>query len=157
MRDVHLCFLLFAVMFLSCKYEEEVFFDVKIFNNGIWDVSDTLVFRIEFPDTLASYNLYYFLRIKGDYPYSNFFIFLLHKPYGDTLWRKDTVELILADNYGRWLGTVRNNVVENLILFRKDYKIKKEKRFIVKVVHGMREVQLNNVLAFGIKICKTLK
>ncbi len=135
---------------LACKREEQVILLIKDFNGKGWTLHDTIMWVANFPDTFSAYNMYYYLRMRADYPYYNFYLFLWHKRYGDTLWMKDTVELILADKMGNWLGSVKNNIVENKILFRRNFRPSTTNKYVIKVVHGLRMDTVKEVIAFGV-------
>lgn len=67
-----------------------------------WAYGDTLLFDVARADSLAPVELRVAVRNNNDFPYSNLW---LEVTYTDgRLSHRDTVNMPLADVYGRWIG-----------------------------------------------------
>ncbi len=71
--------------------------------NSTWKKEDVAKFNVNVTDTINPHNLYINVRNKGDYPYSNLYLFVtIQGPDGGQ--SRDTVNCVLADKRGKWLG-----------------------------------------------------
>ena len=98
-------FLAVAAMFLSamsaCKGTSEAGEFQPIDVDG-WKYGDTVTFNIDVPDSAACGDLAVVVRHTAAYPYSNIWL-ELNYPQNDKI-TTDTVNIVLADDFGNWLG-----------------------------------------------------
>ena len=144
-------FLIAIVMLIfSCDsnklYEENLTVD----KDG-WHADDVKTFEFEIEDTLSPLNLYINLRTTTDYPFSNLYLFL-YSSYPDGYRDKDTLEFILAEPSGKWLGENSGTVVENKIMIFKGGRFTKQGTYQFKLEHGMREKILPEILDVGFRV-----
>lgn len=115
-------FLIFLISLLltSCDpnrvYEE----NIKI-PEGIWNVNYPVVFETEIIDTVSLHNVYINVRNTGMYPFSNLCLFL-NTTFPDGTTQRDSIECILADERGKWLGSGLGDIWDNQILFSERVK-----------------------------------
>jgi len=139
-------------MFISCD-NTIVFEEYKSFENQQWNTDSAAFFNYTTTDTTSENTIKIKLRHTVDYEFQNLFLFV----EADVL---DTVELILANKEGMWLGSGIGDVREfefqyqNTKLFSKkgnySFKIEQAMRY-----EGVEKIQvLNNILAVGISIEK---
>jgi len=84
---------------------------------GQWKWSDKKLFQVEIEDSLKLFNIFVNIRHTTEYPKSNLFVFLTAtSPTGIS--RRDTVELIIADDRGKWMG----NGFGDIKLVSKEYR-----------------------------------
>ena len=119
-------FLIFLISLLlaSCDpnrvYEE----NIKI-PEGIWNVNNPLLFEVEIFDTVSLHNVYINVRNAGMYQFSNLCLFInITSPNGTT--QRVSIECILADEKGKWLGSGLGDIWDNQILFSKGVKFHKK-------------------------------
>lgn len=67
-----------------------------------WVYGDTLTFTVERADSLVPAELRVAVRNNNDYPYSNLWLEVTYSNGNAT--QRDTVNMPLADVYGRWTG-----------------------------------------------------
>jgi gliding motility-associated lipoprotein GldH len=91
----------------------------QIDENTGWAKSNLLKFDFEAKDTNQLYDVYINVRNTETYPFRNLFMFL-HTTYPNGTKITDTVECILADDRGKWLGSGMGNLFDNTILFKKN-------------------------------------
>lgn len=70
-----------------------------------WAYGDTLAWTPLDSAAIDTADLIVALRHANDYPYANIWLECSHYAPGDTVPRLDTINIWLADEYGRWLGT----------------------------------------------------
>ena len=139
-------------MLISCS-NSIVFEEYKSFENQKWNSDSIALFNCFINDTTSKNIIKIKLRHSVDYEFQNLFLFIETD-------MKDTVELILADKEGMWLGSGIGDVREfefeyqNAKLFSKkgDYSFKIEQAMRYGVAEKIQV--LKNVLAVGLCIEK---
>lgn len=96
--------LLFSAMLLmlaSCrrKTEYEEFAAVP----DTWNNRNLVNFNVNITDTVTSQNVFISVRHSGKYEFSNLYLFVTAKSPNGSL-KRDTVEIMLADEHGKWQG-----------------------------------------------------
>jgi len=152
MNKKHLIVLLlvFIVLFCSCGSGVVIDRNKKI-ENAVWKSSDIVKFSITIADTTQLYNFYINIRNSTDYRYSNIFLFL-KTFYPNRMYSVDTIECVLADESGKWMGKERGKIVDNRILFRKGIRFKLTGNYSFEFEQAMREPELKGIEDFGIRI-----
>jgi len=138
------------VMFISCD-NSVVFEDYKRFENESWNTDSVASFNHFITDTTSKNIIKIKLRHTVDYEFQNLFLFI----ETDVI---DTVELILANKEGMWLGSGVGNVREYEFEYQNEKLFSKKGNYSFKIEHAMRygpfeKIQvLNNVIALGLSI-----
>jgi gliding motility-associated lipoprotein GldH len=139
--------------FISC--DPNLIYESNVdFKNEIWAKDSFAVFEVEIADTLSIYNVYLNNRINGQYGYSNLYLFITTELPDNSLIR-DTLECILADVNGRWLGKGFGNIWSNKIPYRKYIRFPQKGKYTFYLEQAMREEELRHILNAGIRIEKT--
>ena len=87
-----------------------------------WDFGTPVRFETEINDTLSAYDITIQVRNNTDYAYQNFWIFVEStSPSG--IVAKDTLEFLLADNTGKWLGKGISSTKEISGLYLENIKL----------------------------------
>jgi len=89
------------LMLVSCrkKTEYEEFAAVP----EAWNNRNLVHFNVNITDTVTPQNVYISVRHSGKYEFSNLYLFVTaQSPDGNV--RRDTVEMILANEHGKWQG-----------------------------------------------------
>lgn len=140
-------------MFAMVGCKQSMYQSSKSLPNKIWEVGDKITFDVEVTDTMTGYDFYIDLRNDAMYPYANIYMFVSTTfPSGKTA--KDTVECILADGSGRWLGTGLGDILDNHILFKQNISFPNSGVYSFQFEQGMRTEALPSVLDVGISIEK---
>jgi gliding motility-associated lipoprotein GldH len=126
------------------------------FANESWSKDSIAIFEVEITDTLTVYNVYLNNRINGQYEYSNLYLFITTQLPNEQLMR-DTLECILADPTGRWLGKGFGSVWSNRIPYRRNIRFPFTGKYTFYVEQAMREEELKHILNAGIRIEKSTK
>ena len=96
--------LLFSAMLLmlaSCRKSAEYEDFVTI--SDAWNSRNLVHFNVNIRDTVTSKNVYISVRHSGKYEFSNLYLFVTaESPNGNI--KRDTVEMVLADEHGKWQG-----------------------------------------------------
>ena len=148
-------FVLVFIAFLnltSCDsnriYEENIAVE-----DGIWKNEDIKTFSFDVVDTMSRVNIFVNLRTTTDYPYSNIYVFLYSEfPNGTT--DKDTLEFILAEPDGKWLGENSGTVVEFKGLIASGGFLSVSGTYTFQLQHAMREDELHEIIDVGMRFEK---
>ncbi len=91
-----------SLILFSCD-SNKVFDQYIEVENGTWKRENVAKFTVNISDTTSAHNLYINVRNKGNYPFSNLYMFVkIEGPDGN--FSIDTVNCTLADKSGKWLG-----------------------------------------------------
>ncbi len=142
--------LCFAWVLNSCDsnrvYEEN--FSVE---NNVWNYEDVKTFSFDITDTLSPFDLYVNIRTTSDYQYSNLYVYL-YSAYPNGYSDKDTLEFILAEQDGKWLGESSGTVIENQILISRGGRFPYSGKYTFKIQHAMRERDLPEIIDIGFRV-----
>lgn len=153
MRSNPLHALIVGLLLALAGCTEVMFQETQEVPNKIWEVGSNFQFDVEVVDTMKSYDFYIDLRNGSDYPYANIFMFVNTTfPSGKTA--RDTVECILADKSGRWLGSGLGDILDNHILFKENIRFPNAGTYRFEFEQGMRTESLPEILDVGISIEK---
>ena len=138
--------------FSSCNFTS-IYNENVIIEDAKWYKDEAVRFEVLINDSLAGYEFNLNLRNTTDYRYSNLYIFLMTKfPNGNMT--RDTIECVLADVDGRWLGKGWSNLKENNILLKKDLRFPLTGKYVFFIQQAMREDTLEGIHNVGIQINK---
>ena len=119
-------------------------------DKGEWSWEDKKIFNVEINDSLKSYNILLNIRHTKDYPKSNLFVFVnIMAPDGQLL--KDTVEIQIADNRGKWLGHGFGKIKLVTRMYRKGVKFGRKGEYIFTLEQAMRLPEIP-VIDVGLRI-----
>lgn len=118
---------------------------------NIWDNSEILSYDVDIRDTKKVYNLYINIRNNGMYNYSNLYLFIKTK-FPDKTYFYDTVDCILADERGKWLGKGSGNVIFNQIPYKMNFRFPQKGLYSFNIEQGMRIDNLPDILDVGLRI-----
>jgi gliding motility-associated lipoprotein GldH len=130
-------------------YEEN--FSVE---NNVWNYEDVKTFAFDITDTLSPLDLYVNIRTTSDYQYSNLYVYL-YSAYPNGYSDKDTLEFILAEQDGKWLGESSGTVIENQILISRGGRFPYSGKYTFKIQHAMREKDLPEIIDIGFRVALT--
>lgn len=147
------CILGFFI-FTSCD-NRRIFEDNVQINKSDWYSNKGLVFEFDVTNQTPLCNMYINIRNNASYRYSNLFLFLDTR-YPDGKVSRDTLECILADDSGNWLGKGKGDVIDNQIPFKKNFRFKQQGRYKFYIQQAMRVNPLPGIQATGIRIEKSL-
>jgi gliding motility-associated lipoprotein GldH len=125
----------------------------KTLEDAVWKSNNIVKFNVPITDTNTAYNFYLNIRVNSEYSFANLFLFMKTLfPNGQM--STDTVECFLAGTDGRWLGSRSGRLIDNQILFRKQFRYPLKGTYSFEFEQGMRDTVLKNVENFGIRIEK---
>ncbi len=134
---------------LSCD-GNKIFEENQGFENNTWLSEDVKTFSFNVTDTISPINLFVNLRTTTDYAYSNIYVFLYSEfPNGTS--DKDTLEFLLAQSDGKWLGDNTGTVVEFRGQIAAGGRFSVAGDYTFKLQHAMREESLPEIIDIGFR------
>ncbi|HUW92602.1 MAG TPA: gliding motility lipoprotein GldH [Bacteroidales bacterium] len=138
------------VLLTSCG-RNTLYSDIVRMKDAEWTMYDPANFSCTVNDTTGSYNVNFAVRTSTDYPYRNLFLFVITTfPSGTSL--TDTIQGILTDEKGQWLGKGAGDIREVIIPYKSNIFFPETGEYHFRVIHGMRDTVLNGVYDLGMKI-----
>jgi len=146
--------LITIMAFASCDRNRVYEKYIKI-PNYAWHKDSVAFFAVDIQDTISLHNFYIDIRHTGAYKWSNIYMFIdTQFPSGKRF--RDTVNCILANNKGRWLGDGVGDLWDMQVLFKKNVRFPEKGKYIfqfeqaqragkdpyIKVLHDISDVGL---------------
>lgn len=143
-------FIVSLLLCLSCDkygvYEKYVSIEGKS-----WNRADILHFNVNMSDTAQAYDVLLGVRNTGDYEFSNLYLFVTaHSPNGNFV--RDTVEVILADERGKWLGKGAASVFTTYHPYRQNIKFPLRGIYTFDIEQAMWIKDLKSITDIGLRI-----
>ncbi|MFH0865510.1 MAG: gliding motility lipoprotein GldH [Bacteroidota bacterium] len=139
-------------MLMSCD-PSRVYDKFKDIENAKWNKNEHVKFDVQIDDTVSYNNVFINIRNSGDYRYSNIYLFI-STVYPDRKISTDTVECILANEEGKWLGKGLGDIKDNQILFKKNVRFHQTGIYTFGFEQAMRTDDLKGIKSVGIRIEK---
>jgi len=141
-------FMAIVLIGLSCD-KDRVYDHVVALSREGWNAGKGMEFDMPVNDTKKAYDLSIHLRNNGDYKYSNIWLFIeVKSPDGNSV--RDTFEIKLANEAGRWTGKGIGNVYELLAPYKKNILFPTRGIYHVTVWQAMRDETLEHLLNLGL-------
>ncbi len=148
-------FLLVVLMlFLASCNNNVVFTKYQTFKDNEWFAKDKAVFDLEITDTQTLNNISLMIRHADSYPYNNLFLFVTTK-YPDGKVLTDTMEVILSNSKGEWLGSGAGDIYDFKVPIKKNVRFPLGGKYQFTFEQAMRVDPLPMVMDFGFEIEKS--
>jgi len=145
--------ILVALSLASCEKPSEFEGNQPINNSG-WKSYEPVHFEFETHDTIELHNFYISVRNREDYAFSNIFFFVeMEFPNGKK--SIDTVECMLANEQGQWLGESSASLHNHEFLYQRAKQFPLGGRYKIDIRQGMREEELKGITDVGFKLTHT--
>lgn len=151
-KTLFLSIIAFLVLLCACD-KKVVFIENKPIPDATWKKGNKVTFTVEINDTLTPVNYFLSIRNKGDYQFSNLYLFMnTIFPNGEH--SRDTLDCILADQKGKWRGSGIGDIKSLQIQFMKNVRFVQKGKYTFEFEQAMRTDNLEGIYEFGIKIEK---
>lgn len=116
-----------------------------------WEIDSTAQFQVEIVDASVPYDIEILTRNTSTYGYQNLWLFIDEQlPDGSN--KRDTMEIYLADNRGRWLGSGMGSLYQLSTPFKQEYYFPGEGNYTFTIVQGMRQESLKGISDVGLRV-----
>ncbi|UJF30888.1 gliding motility lipoprotein GldH [Kaistella sp. 97-N-M2] len=120
--------------------------------NGNWDKKIEQKFDFNVNDAQNPKNIIFVVRNNNEYPYSNI-RFIVHFLNAKTnVKTTDTLNYVLAQPNGEWLGKGFGYTKETLFQYKLNYKFPQNGAYSIGIIQAMRTDKLKGIEDIGIKI-----
>jgi len=119
-----------------------------------WHNDSLVIFEIPIDDTIQHHNLYVNVRNNVNYKYSNLWLFINISQEGES-GITDTLEILLADPAGRWLGEGFGGIKTQQIDYKGNVFFPSSGIYSVGIQQGMRDEVLKGITDIGFRVEKT--
>lgn len=143
---------LLAISLSSCD-PDRVFEENRNMEDYIWKADQKAVFNVNITDSITPHNLFINVRNTDNYKYSNIYLFVTTAFPGGQVAR-DTLECILADDQGHWLGDGLGDIWDNRIFFKKNVRFPSKGTYTITLEHAMRTEELKDIMDVGVRVEK---
>ena len=145
----------FFTLLLLASCNTSVNSSYNVFKEDSWHTDSIITLNYGVVDSTTKYNLYLKVRHSTDFEYQNIFLFVNFKE------KTDTVEVVLSEKNGKWLGKGFGDIKEVEYCFAKNITLNSKQVSTIAVEHAMRYgeepeiTRLKGIIALGLKIKKS--
>jgi gliding motility-associated lipoprotein GldH len=145
--------LLYVVIIFSSCDNSRVIDDYHILPHSKWEKDSVQTYSFQVLRRKQNHNIYFNVRNDQSYGYSNLWLFVtLTSPTGEA--KCDTIQLVLAESSGKWLGKGFSGTYNNRLIYRRNVFFPEPGQYAVRIQHGMRPDILDGISAIGIRVEK---
>jgi gliding motility-associated lipoprotein GldH len=148
-----LLLLIINVFFSSCS-NNVVYSKYQSFENNEWYAKNKAVFDVEMTDPNSFHDISVMVRHADAYPYSNLYLFLT-TTYPDGKVTLDTLECILANQKGEWMGNGAGDIFDITIPLKQSTRFPLAGKYNFAFEQAMRTDPLPLIMDFGFEIKKS--
>ncbi len=147
--------LLLGLLLTNCN-RGVVFSEYQTFKTSSWSSKDTVRFNFKIEQNSDLYSVHLMVRHGASYPFDNMFVFLTTR-YPKGISKTDTLELILADSKGVWLGSGMGDMFDLKIPLKTNFRFPSPGNYSIYVQQAMETDPLPEVLDIGLEVEKISK
>lgn len=149
-RLKHILLLVLLAGLFGCD-SRRVYEEYHEIPGAVWNRNNVLNFSVNINDTITPDDIIVGLRNKGNYNYSNIFLFItITSPENKSV--RDTFECYLADETGKWNGSGLGDIYDNHFVYKKKVVFPKKGRYNFRVEQAMRVEKLEDISDVGLMI-----
>ena len=142
--------ILVSLVVVSCG-KSPMYSKTHEFQNGVWSSGAMPAFEFDAKDSTKAYDLSFLLRINNEYDFQNIWI-LMHTDKPDGSFSTDTVNLMLSDERGKWLGKKSGAVYSYQAMFGREHFFKPSGKYKIRMEHAVMETNLRGVLDLSLLV-----
>ena len=143
-----------SFLFVSCSDADIVFQETKEIENATWNKDDKVSFDFEVNDTTEFYDFYFDLRTTTSYEWANLYLFV-EIQFPNEQFNIDTVEFVLANPLGEWIGVSSGSIVNTNLQFINKRSFPQKGAYTLSFIQAMRQDDLAEVMDVGLIMKKS--
>lgn len=148
------CMAFLCAILTACSNGDVVFQQAVELPEYGWCKDSIVMFDYQATDTSGLYDIVVDIRNDGNYGNQNFWLFITSLS-PDSLIYKDTLECVLADNYGRWIGEGSGSLRHLPVAFLSQVKFPVKGKYHFEFIQGMRYDTLIGIHDIGMRVMKS--
>ena len=143
--------LIFSVMIFSSCDPGRLFEENKSIEGNAWYYKNLMPFDLQIKDTTKFYNVLVNVRVDADYRYNNIFMWM-HVTNPEKKSDQRRVEIKLADERGKWLGSGLGDIYDYQFPVLQNIKFPKSGFYRFELEQNMRDDTLLHVKSVGVRV-----
>jgi len=152
-KFIFILFISFFTLFFSSCDNARIFEKNQDIPEEGWTKDDIIKFDVDIKDPSTPANFYANVRNADGYPFSNLYLFI-KTTFPNGKMSNDTLECVLADEKGKWLGNGLGDIYDNQILFKRNVRFPMAGIYKFEIQHGMRVEPVLLIMDVGLRIAK---
>ncbi len=145
--------ILTVALFLLAGCTRSVLFSQAVSLQDTWPKEQAAKFIVPVSDTTSHFNFYIDIRHTAKYRYSNLYLFMQTR-FPNGTYTKDTLEIMLADVQGKWLGKGWGEIKEDQILLKPRLQFPMPGNYEFLIWQAMRVDTLKAIRSVGLDVEK---
>ncbi len=139
-------------MLVSCN-QGEVYYKFSPIPKNEWGKNQEICFLLDSTSFIANKNYAISVELTHNvgYQYKNLFLVLEHT-LQDSIPARDTIEFVLVDDHGKWLGAGNGPTRQLSQLYKANMKIDTALHNEITIRHAMQNLKLKGIEKIGLKI-----
>lgn len=121
--------------------------------NAEWYYNQPKIFNVTVLDTASTYNMFVNVRHTDAYGFNNLLV-KVKTIFPDSTIQHDNVNVVLAENNGRWTGNCIDGVCYNTVLVRTAFTFPEAGTYTFAIEQDMRQNPVTEIMDVGIRIEK---
>ncbi|MDE3742270.1 gliding motility lipoprotein GldH [Maribacter polysaccharolyticus] len=149
-----------VVFVVSCNTSIEKT-EFRSTDNGFWNKDSIMEFNFSGMDTIHKHHMFINIRNDNTFPYSNLFL-IAALEYPDGAMVTDTLEYIMAQPDGTWLGHGYGSLKENKLWYKENIVFPSSGVYTLRISQAMRKngnadgiLNLEGITDVGFEIVKS--
>jgi gliding motility-associated lipoprotein GldH len=128
----------------------------EVIPQNAWTYTFKPSFTFDITDTISGYQPYFIIRHSQAYPYCNLWMWVYIKIPGDTIEKKERINVVLAEATGKWLGRGMGEIYEQRlpISFGDSVRLNRKGAYKITLEQNMRINPLPEVMNVGLRVEK---
>lgn len=147
---------LIVLLCLSCSQSTITHQYESIPQDG-WNRDNILNFDVAIDSIQSECNIDIELNYNNKYPYRNLYLFVSATDSVASKIFSDTLNITLADEYGKWLGDGWGSSYQQVENYKKNYKFPSSGNYNIHIQQGMRDNTVKGIEKVGVKVSKVEK
>ena len=150
-KHIRFSFLIFIIfIFNACQNRVAHNHNVE-FKEDVWKWAEEFQTSVEINDTITTYNIFLTFELTEDFPFSNLYLFInTFLPDNNVL--TDTVNCMLFDKHGKWLGKSRFGKIRNKLPYKTNVRFPLSGKYQFEIEQAMRLEDLYGISSCGLLI-----
>ncbi len=145
--------ILFCVLFFTSCDNSRIFEQNRAIPEIGWANKNSIKFDVNISNIKAPTNFFINVRNSEGYPYSNLFLFI-KTTFPNGKMSNDTLECVLANENGKWLGSGLGDIYDNQIPFKRNVRFPVIGKYTFEIQHAMRMDTIPLIMDIGLRIAK---
>jgi gliding motility-associated lipoprotein GldH len=145
-----------VLLLVCCSCGKRADYEEFVSVPDTWNSRNVVHFDVNIKDTISPENVYISVRHTGKYEFSNLYLFVTaQSPNGNI--KRDTVEIVLANDHGKWLGKGAASVFTMYYPYKTNIRFPLPGIYTFRIEQAMWVRDLKNVSDIGLLVEKAVK